>query len=467
MTEKERAEKIWKLKGQRWETALANREKIFFSLWKNHRERKNDYDEGDGGFQMAGKLSGKKNRAFYQVIELALKAGFFIKTREAIREKSTRLFRKNKPLFKKIYETDYKQFIKTTKSSDDEILQEKIKQINDFDVKELANRDAKKSLKVSKTTIEKLNYDVYKLYDLKKTMLPYYFDLMKRLNNAAISDELKFTSYLRFDTKRGCVGLPTGRPSSYLCQTLNEENEHDEDEVGEFRGEFFSRIGIPDYELVYDMKSQVPRVNFLFHTGEWRPDSYDFYREILNNTRACQVGEDLITRGKTKLTGQADSMKGIFMRIYFGRKRKEDLFRNYRYGFLKRHKDYETEIEEWPGGPITTRYDHPGNYTTIKENEWIDYYNTTQKIVGPSIHNLIWWFCFFLETEVKIELLDKGKTVYNVYDAFYFDKRYKEETKAEIIEILKDKARAVYENWMKPLQKTDVIENRLKLINQP
>jgi hypothetical protein len=143
------------------------------------------------------------------------------------------------------------------------------------------------ALKIFKSRIKKLNYNIFSLYELKKTMLPRYFELMKRLNDAAIDDGLKFMDFLKFDDE----GLPSGRPWSYFCSTLNDKKQHDEDDDRESRKAYLSRIGISDYYEVYDMKSQVPRMNYLFQTGAWKPDSCDFYDKILKNTEAWKWGK--------------------------------------------------------------------------------------------------------------------------------------------------------------------------------
>jgi hypothetical protein len=74
--------------------------------------------------------------------------------------------------------------------------------------------------------------------------------------------------------------------------------------------------------------------------------------------------------------------------------------------------------------------------------------DSVRKICGTPIGNLIFWYAFFLETEVKIELLKRGKKVYNVYDGFY----YNEDINNEIREILDTKSRYIYNEYMKVIK---------------
>ena len=474
---------IWNFTGQRGEKTRITYEQILFSIWRNHH-----YFEKHKGFQISirdenGKINGTRNR----VINKAVKAGLLIVVENYSTGSHTRIYKKNDKLFRQVFGTAYDKWNKSvsksnrkntekTKTADneksskekpngdiiipkDEIMQSKIDYINNLDIKKLANLDINATLKLSEKEIEKLNYDIYKLYDLKKKMLPHYFNLMLQLNEAAIDDRLKFTSFLYFDDK----GLPTGRPCSYFTGTLNDKKKHKKEDDRQSRKDFLTEIGLSDYVEIYDMKSQVPRVNHLFHTGNWKPDSFDFYTEILKGTHAFKIGENLVPRGTAKFKideneiieiADKDTMKGFFMSMFFGEVSARQLFNAYRNDYIKRHKGYDVDY-----------YNNPDNHKTIKEHIWLDIFQSMQKIVMPSIRNLIWWFCFFLETEVKIELLKKGKQVYNIHDAFYYHEKFKDETKAEIIQILNIKAVEIYEKYMKPLHKPRAIIARR--INKP
>jgi hypothetical protein len=473
----------WKFTGQRGEKTRITYEQILFSIWRNHH-----YFEKHNGFQISIRdKNGKINGVRSKVINKAVEAGLLIIVKNYSTGNHTRIYKKNNILFRQVFGTAYDNWNKSvsksnrknnttekTKTADneksskeksnsdiiipkDDIMQSKIDNINNLDIKKLANLDIKETLKLSKKEIENLNYDIYKLYDLKKKMLPYYYKLMLQLNEAAIDDRLKFTTFLYFDKK----GLPSGRPYSYFAGTLNDEKKHDKDDDRQSRKDFLTEIGLDDYIEIYDMKSQVARVNYLYHTGRWKPDSYDFYEEILKNTEAYKNGDEVIIRDIKKIKKwmkgdltdeelelyyhEEDTMKKIFMRLFFRENKSlKQTFTYYKRDFLKRKI-----IDKYLFDDI--------DYPSIKQLQWLDYYCATVKTALPSIDNLNFWFCFFLETELKIELLNRGKKVYNIYDAFYYHEKLKDETKAEIIQILSVKAVEIYEKWMKPIHKPRAI----------
>ena len=479
MAELDNFKKVWKFEGQRGEQTRSRYEAILFSIWRNHHTF-----EDLGGFQISAiidKKTGKRDRTFYRVVDMAVKAGLLTVAKNYSVGNHTRIYNKNKELFNQVFSVAYdnwknglinsnaaitgddKNSVNEKADCLDIVMHSKLDQINNFDIEKWANLDVNTALKLKEKEIDILNYDIYKLYDLKKTMLPHYYNLMLQLNNAAIDDRFKYTSFFYFDDK----GLPTGRPYSFFTGTMNDKKKHKKEDDRMSRKAFLTEIGIADYEEIYDIKSQVPRVNYLFHTGQWKPDSYDFYEEILKNTEAYKNGYEVILRDTKKikkwsgsdLTDEEialyyhddDFMKGIFMRIFFRENSSpKNTFKFYRNKFLKR-KQMDKIF-----------YDNDLNYPTIKESQWLDYYSATEKIVMPSIGNLIFWFTFFLETEVKIELLNRGKKVYSVHDGFYYQEKYKDETKAEIIQILNIKAVEIYEKYMKPLhRKREIIAGRV------
>jgi hypothetical protein len=257
--------------------------------------------------------------------------------------------------------------------------------------------------------------------------------LLQTLNNSVVHDELKFITYVHYDKE----GFPTGRPYSYFCSTGNDKKQH-KDASLELRSDFLKRIGIPNYYEVYDIKSEVPRVNYLFHTGVWKDDDYDFYSEIIKDTEMIHYLDWQVDRGQTQYTDYEDSMKQIFMRIYFGKGSDKQSFNGWLDDKLKRLEN--NWMDYW---------DLEDKGFEINYNVWQILCDSTRKIVGPPIGNLVFWFTFFIETEVKVELLKRGKKVYNVYDGFYFDKDIKD----EIVELLKIKSKYVYNKFMKPIKR--------------
>jgi hypothetical protein len=256
---------------------------------------------------------------------------------------------------------------------------------------------------------------------------------MLQLNKSAVHDDFKFFNFLHYDNN----GLPTGRPYSYFCSTGNDNKIH-KDQSLELRKDFLKKIGLGDYYEVYDIKSQVPRVNWLFHTGQWKDDKYDFYSEIVKDTEMEKYLDWKVQRGETKYTEYDDSMKQLFMRIYFGKGTDRQSYNGYLNNKLDRvkngYKKYWNDVDD---------------KLDIDFDIWKELCNSTKKIVGKPLGNLIFWFSFFIETEVKIELLKRGKKVYNVYDGFYYNK----DIKNEIKKLIKEKANYVYINYMKPIKK--------------
>jgi hypothetical protein len=439
MSELEKFNSVWKFEGQRAKTTQEQYENILFSIWKHHQ----DYED-EIGFP----LKCFDNNTIYRVVKLALDAGLLIKTKNYSTGNHTRLYHKNLVLFDMIFrdkDNKYGKWLDSTKTNPEiDIIQclledEFIKIGKDIDIPYVPTSSKSKKVK-------KLNYDLEKLHNLSAKIFPYYYELLLELNKAVIHNELKFISFIYFDKQ----GLPTGRPYSYFCSTLNPKKPH-KDTSGEFRNDFLNRIGISDYEEVYDIKSEIPRINYLFHTGEWKDDTYDFYSEIIKDTNMLEKTGDAIPRGETEYTHYNDSMKQLFMRIYFGSGSDYQAWKGYLDERLQREKLIEIKNKK---KTILDEGKHKYFLDMLENGEdmyfdlWKIVSASTEKICGASIGNLIFWYSFFIETEVKIELLNRGKKVYNVYDGFYYNK----DIKNEIIEILKVKSKYVYDKYMKVIK---------------
>jgi hypothetical protein len=256
---------------------------------------------------------------------------------------------------------------------------------------------------------------------------------MLQLNKSAIHDDFKYIRYLYYDKN----GFPTGRPYCYFNSTGNDNKKHKDTSI-ELRKDFLKKIGLGDYYEVYDIKCEVPRVNWLFHTGQWKDDNYDFYSEIVKDTEMEKYLDWKVQRGETKFTEYDDSMKRLFMRIYFGKGSDRQSFNGYLNSKLDRLKNNYAQY-----------WDDVSDKLDIDFNIWQELCKSTRKICGQPLGNLIFWFSFFIETEVKIELLKRGKKVYNVYDGFYFN----EDISGEIKQLIKEKANYVYIKYMKLIKK--------------
>lgn len=420
--------------GQRAKKQKSDWEHILFSIWKHHPDKNQD------GFQInPEKVKNASKSTVYRVIELAEKAGLLKKTRNYLVGNFFRYYHKNHSLFNLVFrdsENKYGKWLNDNRNTDVFGTQFASK-LSKKNLLKLANVDQVTSSKTTKSRGKKdkakgLNYDLAKLHELSKTMLPHYYDVILKLNSTAAHNDLKIASTLRFDVD----GLPTGRPYSYFSSTRNNKKKSKtSDDSIETRSDFLRRVGLYGYREIYDINAEVPRVNYLFHTGEWKPRSYDFYSEIIRDSRMAEIDGDVVSRGGSDLTPYNDSMKQLFMRIYFGKGSDWHSYNGYDKERRERVKDEDLYVFD----------------KMLENGELVDFRiwkmlcNSTRKIVGASIGNLIFWYTFAIEAEVLLELQNRGMAVYNVYDGFYYNKCIGR----EIQRLVREKALFVYENFMK------------------
>jgi hypothetical protein len=431
MADIEKFNRYWKFEGQRAEQTQTKYENILFSIWKHHP------DYNDRGFQISIKRDNQEYRTIYRVIDLAENAGLLVCIKKYLVGEFNRSYHKNQSLFDMAFRSGnnkYKNWLDNNK--DDDIfgkLKSKSKIVN--------NQIPPIISKHPKRRIKKTNYDIDKLYEISPEMLNCYSEKLKILNSNAIHDDLKLDYNLHFDND----GLPTGRPYSYFCNTLNPNKKHIDNSI-ESRPDFLKRVGLSSYHEVYDIKSEVPRVNYLFNTGEWKDDDYDFYSEIIKDTGINDYSNITLTR---------KYYKDLFMRIYFGKgsfrqsyngmnenRQGNSVFRKI-LGLDRINKDLIKGLSEYE---YFQKMLDNGELIDLKV--WDIICKSTENVIGAFLGNLIFWYCFFIETEVKIELLNRGKVVYNVYDGFY----YYQDIKDEIRDILKVKAKFIYDKYMKVIK---------------
>jgi hypothetical protein len=439
LTEFEKFNQVWKayppFNGQRGKQTERKYKEVIYSLWKNHRDWKDE--DGEDGFQ----INCKEKGTIYTVRNLMEESGLLIRVSDYSTGHHTRTYHKNTDLFNLAFinsDYTYANWLNNPKSKDiiDDIYSDEFNNVKfDYVNKYLKTKNLK-------TKLQKLNYNIEKLYRISKPMLEYYHDLALRLNNSVNIPGLKLKTFLYFNDE----GLPKGRPYSYFSNTLNPEKKHKKiDTSYQTRTDFLNANGLSDYYEVYDIKSEIPRVNYLFHTGEWRDDSFDFYQEIINEYDKVIRYSGRLDRGETQRTHSNDSMKQLFMRIYFGKGSDSASFggrvqeKQKRLDNTKIDDSGLTELElyQW-----SLEY----GWKVIKD-DWFILCEKTREVVKPSIGNLIFWYSFFIETEVRNELLNRGKHVYNVYDGFYYNQDITEEIK----ELLKIKSKFVYEKFMLPI----------------
>jgi hypothetical protein len=446
MTDLERFESEWannkSFKGQRGKQTQAKYEDILFSIWKHHP------DWSVRGFQISVPTDEPEYRTIYRVIELAEKAGLVICIKKYLVGEFNRSYHKDQNLFNLVFrdgENRYKKWLDSNRSENDIFARLKLTK------KKVINSDIQTTFNTKQPQRKKdirLNYDIEKLHKLYEDIEGRYLPLVERLNSKAIHENLKIKYDLHFDKE----GLPTGRPSSYFCNTLNPKKKH-RDTSGEFRPDFLKRVGLVGYHEVYDIKSEYPRVNYLFNTGKWKDDDYDFYNEIIEDSQKKNATEEVIQRGETKYSHFNDSMKQLFMRIYFGNGSYKQAWRN---GYIRERLEREgiIKIERNFREVILDKKKYDDFFKMLNNDEDINYdvwqtlSKSVENICGPSIGNLVAWYSFFIETEVKIALLRSGKVVYNVYDGFYYD----EDIKEEIKDLLGKKAKFVYNKFMKVIR---------------
>jgi hypothetical protein len=424
--------------GQRGKKQKSDYENILFSIWKHHP------DKDEEGFQInPKKVKGTNSRTVYRAIKLAENAGLLKKVKNYSVGRFHRFYRKNKMLFELVYrnsENKYGKWLNDNRKQD-VFGGQTLSKITKSGFLELTNLNGKVKIgnaDKAKRKKKKLKYDLDKLHQLSKTMLPRYYEIIVKLNQSAVHNDLRFRTFLRFDE----CHLPTGRPYSYFCNTRNDKKKDKvKDWSIENRSDFFERVDLGGYREVWDISSEVPRVNYLFHTGEWKPNNYDFYAEIIKDACVTDIDGRKLSRGGSRVTNYNDSMKQMFMRIYFGTGSDLQSYNGYNKERIKRATN-----EDWSISDVLDRDEKLPVY-----EDWVKICNSTRKIVKPSIGNLIFWYTFFIEAEVLLEMRNRGKAVYNVYDGFYYDK----DVGREIQRLVREKALFVYENFMKGIRLED------------
>jgi hypothetical protein len=238
MNELEKFNKVWNgnfetthwsggIKGytrRAYETKLKY-ERILFSIWRHH----NDWDEVDG-FQLKCFYRGcREYRTLYRVRKLAEEAGLLIKVGNYYVGDHTNYYQKNHRLFDMVFRGKDNQYGKWLEEAKKDIsvdiiqvlmIEEfsKLSKENNYNLYENNSYvDTKPTGTTRKRKQKELNYDIGKLYLLSDTLFEHYYKLLIRLNNAVIHPELKFISFIHFNQKN----MPTGRPYSAFCSTLN------------------------------------------------------------------------------------------------------------------------------------------------------------------------------------------------------------------------------------------------------
>jgi hypothetical protein len=261
----------------------------------------------------------------------------------------------------------------------------------------------------------------------------YYYHEQKAKRNKD-GDVSVYLSYFHISTINGRIC--NQRPRSFKLDDINE--------IFKLFYFYFYMVFDNTNDLIKESQRNIKHIQLKL---------YDFYSEIVkdagfidtlwNNDDFIEVQGDTISRGGSRYTNYNDSMKQLFMRIYFRDRSKSERWNYGRYKIerIKRINKEGVESAEYFRKTIENGED-------LNFKVWNVLCNSVDRVCGVSIGNLIWWYCFMIETEVKIELLGRGKVVYNVFDGFYYDVNDKD-IKDEIRELLNEKTVIIYDKYMK------------------
>ena len=192
--------------------------------------------------------------------------------------------------------------------------------------------------------------------------------------------------FLRYDIKRWGKMRPVeefkGRVFNLACLTKSgkEGKVYKKEDKRSFRTDFLKERGMDDYEEIFDIKSQIPRLTgFLNGTIEW--ESEDVYVQIKKRANV-----DLIR----------DNIKSQFMPLYFGKRTLRQL-----YAGDKRKKNWIDKSK------------------ILSFEDYKKIYHATNEIIGKSFGNYIFVATSIIEILTLYRLIKTGHKVFNVYDGFY------------------------------------------------
>jgi predicted transcriptional regulator len=385
--------------------------RIFFKHW----------DEADGfqiNMENVGEIIGKSYITVHRMILFFLKTGIINRCHNYYVGKQTYFYHKNSELFNYLYKSkcnDYYTWILNNKNNINNNIN------NNSNV--FTNKKRKTVTEPNKRGRKpKIYTENYKLLSkIEKEFSP----IIEKLNRKQ-HEKLQINFGLRFNKN----GNYTGRTSSSFCYTLNEDKKHTFDTTMIPRSLFMKNVGLTGYKQVYDIKSEVPRTTILSNTGIWKPDSYDFYTEVVKESQPLEV-----TREK---------IKELYMRFNFDTGTDKELFNHYKRSrkFSIGH-EYGLKYNE-ASKLYDLRLDNDEEYTF---DEWVLLKNVINKLQGKSWGNLIFWWTSLIQIKTIYETLkDTGIRIYNVYDGFYSPR---EITKKYLVTTVKQSADYIYNKYIK------------------
>jgi predicted transcriptional regulator len=382
------------------------------------------WDKIDGfqiNMESVGEKIGKSAITVDRMILLFIKSGILERCHNYFVGRQTYFYHKNTSLFNYLYKSisnDYYQWI--FNNDNKQIVNNNRYNYSNVFTNRTQNGIDKLQKRGRKPKIYKPNFEL--LEQIKKEFLPIIDEL-----NEGQHEKLQIEFNLRFSEKNMNF---TGRSYSAFCFTLNDNKRHKEDNTMISRKEFMKQVGLIDYKQIYDIKSEVPRTTILANTGIWKPDSYDFYTDVIKQS---EVNE--ITR---------DRLKELYMRFNFDMGTNKELFNHFRRSriFTLRH-EHGINLKE----AENLYYLNLENDCEYSFDDWVSLQEAINNIQGKSWGNLIFWWTSLIQIKTLYEVLKVTKLrIYNVFDGFYGPP---EISKSYLVNKVKQSSGYVYNHYIK------------------
>lgn len=362
-----------------------------FTIYSYH------WDEVDGfqiNMENIGYKIGKSPATVDRMILFFIKTGILERCHNYSVGRQTYFYHKNSSLFNYMYKSINNEYYTWIINNNN---QNKLnnKQYNSSYV--FTNRNDNYIDKIKKRGRKPITYTPN--FKLLKRIEKEFLPIIDKLNHKQ-HEKLQIDFGLRFSDKNGNF---TGRSSSYFCFTLNEDKQHKHDNTMIPRKVFLNEVGLVGYKQIYDIKSEVPRTTILSNTGIWKPENYDFYTDVIEQSQVAEI-----TRNR---------LKELYMRFNFDIGTDKELYNHFRRSriFTIKH-EYGMSIK----AAERLYYLNLENECEYTFDEWTMLRNAIEKIQGKSWGNLIFWWTSLIQIKTIYEVLKDTKIrIYNVYDGFY------------------------------------------------
>ena len=249
------------------------------------------------------------------------------------------------------------------------------------------------------------NYPQLKSYQLKADKLNEKLDEAQK-----IVFDVKF-SWSKGDKAVNKIGI---RATNSLVSCKKEKELDDPDWIV-YRDDVLKEL---DYNYEYDVKSSVPRINYLLNNGVWLDDSIDLYEKMYNEFINMKPEEKLEWNKENRKI-----FKSLFMRGYFDTKSMIAGHIKYEIG-----KRVEYKRKDWQG----------------IDNTMVAYKKAIENVIGSTERDseiFLHESCIYMD--VYEQLLNDGYNVLQVYDGFYMNKENK-----DIQKLIENKAMNYYNKYI-------------------